>query len=141
MIRLVITLACFGTILSSTGQVIEIEKATAKDLLVSAYSLHSVTEFNGRQIAIKLIEVHSISKHPDNDSQDAAVSDFLLIVKEVADDKFLNGDFWVRGQFFNPRNFKFDPTDKVFSFQHGTEENTNTTNLVIGTTEIRVSNK
>jgi hypothetical protein len=138
MRRLILTLACFGTILSSTGQEIKIEKATSKDLLVSAYSLHSVTEFNGRQIAIKLVEVQSITKHPDNDSQDATVSDLLLIVKELTDDKTSSADFWVKGQFFNPKYFKFDPNDKVLSFQHGTENNTKTINLIIGTKEIKI---
>ena len=138
MRRLILTIAYFGTVLSSTGQEIKIERATAKDLLVSAYSLHSVTEFNGRQISVKLIEVQSIRKHPDNDSQDATISDLLLIIRELTDDKTSMANFWVRGQFFNPKNFEFNPADKVLSFQHGTEKNPKSTKLVIGTKGIKV---
>src|SRR5690606_3088860 len=138
MRRLILLIAYFGTIHSSTGQEIKIERATTKDLLISAYSLHSVTKFSGRQIAIKLIEVQSITRHPDNDSQDATVSNLLLMVKELTDDKTSSADFWVRGHFFNPKNFKFNPTDKVLTFQHGTEKNTKTTDLIIGTSGIRV---
>jgi hypothetical protein len=101
------------------------------NVLVSAHALHSVSEFNGSHIAIKLIEVQSITKHPDNESQGALVSDFLLIVKEMTDDITSSANFWVRGQFNNPRNFKFDSANKLLSFQHETEKNTKTTSLFV----------
>lgn len=137
MKQLIVVLTYFSAIINSAGQEIKVERATMKELFVSAYSLHAVNEFKGGQIAIKLIETHSITGHSDNQSQDAVVSDFLLIVKEITGENPTNADFWVRGQFYNPRNFKFDPTDKSLSFQHG-DKKTKTTTLIISTKEIKV---
>jgi hypothetical protein len=119
------------------AQEIKIERAIEKDLLVSAYSLQSVKEFNYKHIAIKLIEVQFIARHPDNQNQEAAVSDFLLIVKEASDDTLTNADFWVRGQFYNPGNFKFDQASKILSFQHGTEKKP-TTRVFVSVKEVKI---
>jgi hypothetical protein len=138
---LIIGLIYFGTILNAIGQEIKIERSTEKELLISPFPLHSVREFtDNRYIAIKMIELKTIiGPHPDSVGQEVVLSDFLLLVKERSDDKADEStNFWVKGQFYNPRDFKFSKADKSLTFKHGTIKNSKTTTLIVSTKEIKI---
>lgn len=141
---LIITfLACCITIHHVTAQDVKIERGTDKELLVSPYALNAVMDFtDSSSIAIKLIEFGNlIGAHPDDRLQEVVLSDILLIVKErdvKANTQDSVGNFWVRGHFYNPRNYKFNPTDKSITFQHGTSKNGKTTTMIISTRDIRL---
>lgn len=132
----------FGLILNAFGQSVMIERSTEKDLLISPYELHSVREFtDSKYIGIKVIEQWTaIGPHPDSVGQEAVLSDLLLLVKERFDedkpDESTN--FWIKGQFYKPGDFKFSKTDKSLTFKHGTVINSKTTTLLISAREIKI---
>ena len=129
-----------GIILNALGQNVKIERSNEKDLLISPHDIDAVRSFtDSSHISIKLIQVgNTIGAHPDNVG-DAVLSDLLLLVKERFDNKpDVSVNFWVKGQFYNPRDFKFKKADKSLSFRHGSEKNAKSTILIISTDGIEV---
>jgi hypothetical protein len=144
MRQLILGLIYFGTILTTFGQDVKIERSTEKGLLISPDPIYKVRTFTDkRYIGIKVIELHNlIGVHPDPDSvdQEVALSDFLLLVKERFDNNGpdASANFWVKGKFYNPRDFNFRNEDKSLSFKHGPIRKPKTTTLIISTKEIKL---
>lgn len=144
MRQLILGLIYFGTILTTFGQDVKIERSTEKELLISPDPIHKVRTFTDkRYIGIKVIELQNIiGVHPDPDSLDQEVvfSDFLFLVKERFDDNRpdATAKYWVKGKFYNPRDFNFRNADKSLSFKHGPVRKPKSTTLVISTKEIKL---
>jgi hypothetical protein len=116
----------FLAIIYAIGQDVRVERSTEKNLRISPREIYSVKEFSdSSSIGIKLIELHTvIGPHPEFRGQEVVLSDLLLLVKERSDDRpDASTDYWVRGQFYNPRDFRFNKLDKSLTFKHGTEKN------------------
>jgi hypothetical protein len=139
---LIIGLFYFGTILNVAGQSVKIERVTEKDILISPYELNSVRRFTDiKYITFKVIEQWTaIGAHPDSVGQEVMLSDFLFVVRERFDDDRPDesSNFWVKGKFYNPRDFKFNKADKSLTFKHGSVPKSKTTTLFVSTREIKI---
>jgi hypothetical protein len=141
MRRLIITIIFILTTIYAIGQSVKIERATEEKLLISPHGIDEVRTFtDSSYIMIKLIEMEKIiANHPDNFDEDAIFSDFLLLVRERFDDKpNSSANFWVKGQFYNPRDYKFKKVDRSLTFRHGTDTNVKSTTLYISAGDIKV---
>lgn len=141
MKQLIITGICLLAAICGSGQNIKVERSTEKNLLIPPQDIDAVRSFtDSSYLAIKLIQMGTtIGQHPDIVGQDALLSDLLLLVRERFDDKLpVSANFWIKGQFYNPRDYTFRKADKSLTFRHGSEKDVKSTTLFISTNGIKV---
>lgn len=124
----------------ASAQDIKISDEKSKALNDFAYSITEVENFNSDYIAVKLIVAgRTIVNHPDLPGLDVVFYDQYLRVQErTKDSPTVYGNFWVEGDFHNPRNFNFDPSTKTLEFQHGTDEKPKTLELILTAMGIKI---
>lgn len=123
------------------AQEIRVTPEASKDLNYFVNSIRGIESFNADYIAIKLIESgRTIGSYPELEGIDVVLFDFHISIKERIDDDAptTTGNYWVDGNFHNPRSYKFDPVTKTLTFQHGTDKNPKSTSLQISSAGIKV---
>ncbi len=128
------------TCLSVNAQDIKISTEKSNEINDFANSVTEVKEFGSDYIAVKIIvAAREIGGHPELPGKDVVLYDLYLRIQERAKDyQTIKGNFWVDGDFHNPRNFEFDPETKTLKFQEGTVENPKTTALIITATGVKI---
>ena len=129
-------------VFNGTAQEIKITTEDAKEVNSFAASVENIeTFFNAKPlpIYIRLFECGR-SIVPLSEGPDVILIDFYISVKEATETNAMGelGYFWVSGHFIDPKNYKFDPERQTLTFEHGTEEYTETTTLKISFEEINV---
>ena len=129
----------FLTAIAATAQDIQVLEEESKSLNHFAYSIRNFEKFytdQPRRIYIRLFECGNYVKPLDN-GIDVILYDLYISIKQDASKDSKSsmeyGYYWIKGKFMNPRNYVFDPSSQIISFEHGADEAVNATRLIINT--------
>ncbi len=123
------------------AQDIRIEREESTSINSFAQSINEVKDFVSAEalpIAVRVIEC-SVAVSGQED-KDVVLTDLYIRIKQATQSNPSGelGWFWVRGEFLNPRNYKFIGEFSVLSFESGPEGQVQNTRLKVGHQKIEI---
>ncbi len=123
----------------SYGQDIAISQESSEEIIDFAYKISDIHIFRSTNIYIKLFEYDMLGGLPELEGQDLIVKDFFIYVQQRTEKTpTTKKSYWIKGGFYNPRDFEFNTDNKKLTFTFGTEKNPKTLKLLITTSEIKI---
>ena len=129
--------------LNSNAQAINVEVADNSNELTLLKSIRGIERFNSQEplsTAILLIESGYITTEEvaGLEGMDVLLHKLFISVRQLTNDgRTSEQSYWIDGNFYNPRNYKYDGRTQMLTFQHGTEDLTQPTTLILTATGIK----
>lgn len=142
--KLIFIVFAFVNFLNLNAQGITFEVATNSNELTLLHSIRGVERFNSQEpmpTAILLIESGYLTtqKIAGLEGMDVVLHKLFISVRQLSNDgRTSEQSYWVDGNFYNPRNYKFDNRTQKLAFQHGTNELAKSTTLRLTPTAIEI---
>ncbi|MEQ9378127.1 MAG: hypothetical protein RIG68_23255 [Imperialibacter sp.] len=116
----------------------KITVAESVDLEINSLllSIRHAMQFDGGRVAIRLVEsAYITTDEVAGLDGDVVVHRLFISIQQMDDqEKTTHKSYWVDGNFFNPRTYKFDAATKRLTFLHGADDQPKSATLVITTT-------
>ncbi|MEQ9099779.1 MAG: hypothetical protein RIF36_18105 [Imperialibacter sp.] len=118
------------------AQKITVAESVDQEINSLLLSIRNTMQFGGDRVAIRLVEsAYITTDEVAGLDGDVVVHRLLISIQQMDDqEKTTHKSYWVDGNFFNPRTYKFDTATKRLTFLHGVDEQPKSTNLVITAT-------
>ncbi|MEO9534420.1 MAG: hypothetical protein ABJH69_10205 [Crocinitomicaceae bacterium] len=126
------------------AQSVTIEQVTNSNELSLLNSIRDIQRFNSQEphpTAILLIESGYLSDQEiaGLEGMDVVLHKLYISIKQlINNERTAKQAYWIDGNFYNPRNYKYDSKTQRLTFQHGTDEQAKSTVITVTSTTVKI---